>query len=301
MFIFKSMRFLTCAFFLSMAFFTMKSYNIVYLIANPRSGLVEVLRMSGERKDHKVMHIPANWAYCHAHKDQGFTDIAKGWYREDAPTTYEAAKNDIYKEAEKANVFVGENTHTAKEFLEINKDFVSDPRVHFIFLVSDPHTAIINYYEKKADYFDQLPVHQMTDSLGLKGLYEFREGLIKNGYKAPLVVKSEALYFNTKPTVQQICDYLKIPFIESSLQWKDLSADFKNFSDYGWYTIELTDCAKHWHMDAIKNTRFSKPLTYETEGGKPTFKEIKNEKHQQICMQAYEENKKYYDLLVKAS
>jgi hypothetical protein len=165
-------------------------------------------------------------------------------------------------------------------------------------LLSNPHTATISYYEKKKDYFEKLPAQQMTDSIGLKDLHSFGQELKQRGCRSPLIIKSEDLAANTSETVKAMCEYLDIPFKPESLQWKDLSENFVKFE--GWYTIELTDCAKHWHGDAIKSTNFTKPLTYAVdETGKPTFEEIINPAHREICVKAYEENLVYYQLLTQ--
>ena len=268
--------------------------RIFYLIANPRASLVQFLRMIGNRGDMKVMHIPANWAYCHEHN---FLDITEGWYRQDAPTTYEEAKNDILKEVEKATVFVGENTHTANDFLAYNPEFLEDPRVSFIFLVSHPHASIIAYYRKKARYFDKLPPNQLADSIGLKGLYAVREKLLEKGI-TPVLLKTEDLFQAPEKTVRTFCEQSHIPYIEEALHWNDLSKEFKNFSDYGWYTIEETECALAWHLEAIKSTGFSEIATFVTDDqGNPTFEEISNPAHRKICIDAYNKNIKYYELL----
>ena len=273
------------------------THRIIYCMCNPRSALIELLRMVGERGDFKVMHIPGNWAYCHAHN---YTELTKGWYREDAPAIYEQTLADILKEAETADVFVGENTHTAKDFFEVNKDFLKDPRLEMIFLVSDPHASIISYYEKKQSYFDSMPASQMSDSLGLKGMYELGEKIKEQTGNRPFTIKSEDLYFKTQEMVSTLCKYLHIPFIEKALRWKDASASFSSFTDLGWYTIELTDCSKTWHGNAIKSTCFSRPVTYAVDAhGNPTFEEISNPKHREICQRAYEENIGYYNLLLE--
>ncbi len=266
--------------------------RIVYLVATTRSAMVETLRMMGERGDFKIMHIPANWAFCHVNN---FTHLTKGWYRDDAPTTYAKAKEDILKEAEKADVFVGENSHTAVEFLEQNKDFMKDPRVQFVFLVRDPHCVTISYYDRKKDYFEKLTTEEFSESIGFKRMHLLLDELKQCG-KKPLIIDSKDLYYKTKETVQELCSYLSIPFIERSLQWKDISENFNSFE--GWYTIELTDCAKHWHMDAIRSTGFTKPVQYAIdEKGNPTFEEIANPQHRQTCIKIYKENLSYYKLL----
>jgi Sulfotransferase domain len=269
--------------------------RIVYLIANPRTCMVEFLRMIHARDgDFKVMHIPANWAYCHVNN---YLDIVKGWYREDAPTSYVEACQTILQEAETAPVFVGENTHTAVEFLAANESFKINPQVQYICLLGEPHKSVISYYEKKKNYFDELPRSQMSKSMGLKDLYELTLEFEAKNLPKPLFLKSEDLYYNTEETVKRVCQYLDIPFKEESLHWQDLSENFTSFP--GWYTIELTDCAKTWHLPAISSTGFTKPASYELDAsGRPTFAEIDNPEHREICRQAYEENLVYYNLLL---
>lgn len=270
-------------------------HTIVYLIANPRTCMVELLRMMGERKDFKVMHIPANWAYCHVHN---YLDIVKGWYREDAPQTYNQALSDILKESEDHDIFVGENTHTAVEFLMENEDFIKNPAVQFVCLISNPHNAIISYYEKKKNYFDQLPEEQLSQSIGFKDLYLLLDKIRAAGCKNPLILVSKNLYDKTELTVQTLCDYLKIPFKKEALQWANLWENFAYFPN--WYTIERTECAKTWHEKAIKSTTFTQPELYALdEAGNPTFEEIENLKHREICRNAYEENIKFYRLLLE--
>lgn len=266
--------------------------EIYYLISTPRSSLVEFLRMVGQSNAFRVMHIPGNWAYCHAHN---YTELCKGWYRNDAPTNYTQVKDEILKEAAKAKVFVGENTHTANDFLIHNKEFTNSPQTKFIFLVRNPHGAIIEYYEKKKSYFDKLPQSQLSESIGLKNTYNLLQELKKSGNHSLLIIKSEDLYFKMRETVQTICKYLNIPFSENLINWKDLSANFVSFP--GWHTIELTDCAKTWHMNAISSTSFTRPSVFAVDkDNNPTFEEVTNTAHRKICIDAYKENVRYYNL-----
>ena len=267
--------------------------QIVYLISNPRASMVELLRWAGNNNNFKVMHIPANYAYCHANN---FVKTVEGWYRADAPTTYEEAMNDISKEADKSNVFVGENTHTVNQFLPANPNFMNDPRVKFLVLIRELHGSTIDYYMQKKDYFDTLPEEQMSRSLGFEGLYNLLLEFRKNGKGLPLIISSEDLANKTDETVKRICDYLNIPFKAETLKWNDISKGFKTFTDsLGWYTIELTDCSLKWHEKAIKSTGFTHIERYAVADGKPTFEEIENLKHREICQKAYEENLVYYN------
>ncbi len=269
-----------------------KNYPIVYLVATPCSGMVELLRMMHERGDMTVMHIPANLAYCHVHN---YVDIVRGWYREGAPVNYQQAVAEIDKMALTAPVVVGENTHTAVEFLAENQEFANRPEVHYVFLIADPHSIIISYYEKKKEYFDQLPKEQITNSVGFKELYAFITSL-KDKENGVFICQSEDLYYRSETTVQSLCNYLHIPYLPKALHWKDLS---HNFSTFPFWTIENTSCSYTWHLDAIKSTRFTQPQQYATDSyGNPTFEEIIDENHRKICVDAYKENKVYYDLIM---
>lgn len=139
----------------------------------------------------------------------------------------------------------------------------------------------------------------MTDSVGLKGMYELLIDIKKNGGIPPLIIKSEELYFKTEETVRSLCSFLNVPFKKEALHWHDASADFVSFEQWSWYTIELTNCSKAWHMDAIKSTGFTQPETFAVDAqGNPTFEEIENPRHKEICIQAYKDNLVYYNLLM---
>lgn len=268
-----------------------KNHSIVYLMATPCSGMVELLRMMHERGDMTVMHIPANLAYCHEHN---YVDIVRGWYRDDAPVNYNQVVTEIDKMALKSPVVIGENTHTALEFLAANQEFADRVQVHYVFLIADPHNIAISYYDKKKDYFDQLPEEQMTNSIGFKGLYAFITSLKDKGHSV-FICQSEDLYRQPETTVQSMCNHLQIPYLSKALHWKDLSP---NFSTFPFWTIENTSCSLEWHLDAIKSTSFTQPQQYATDpSGNPTFEEITNENHRRICINAYKENKVYYDLI----
>lgn len=238
-------------------------HNIVYLAATPCSAMVEVLRMIAQRGDMLAMHIPGNLAYCHVPryidgKTINYLNIVKGWYKDEAPTTYQKTAEVIHQQAALTPVFIGENTHTATEFLTANPDFARQDNVRFVFLIGNPHHLIIDYYNKKKDYFDQLPEAQMANSVGLKDLYEFIKQLTSQ-HKAVFICESEKLYSAPEATVQALCNYLQVPFMPESLHWKDISVDF---TELPFWTIENTECSRTWHMKAIQSTGFTQPPQY---------------------------------------
>lgn len=268
-----------------------QAHPITYIVATPCSGLIETLRMMHQRGDMNVMHIPGNLAYCHVHN---YLNIVQGWYRDDAPTSYAQAAAEIESMAQKGPVVVGENTHTAMEFLADNPDFANNPNVQYVFLIGDPHEITISYYDKKKDYFDQMPEEQIARSIGYKELHAFIASLRENG-KRVFICETKSLYERPDTTIKALCTYLHILYKPEALHWSDLSANFKTFP---FWTIENTNCSLEWHSDAIRSTEFTPSQTYKVDAeGNPTFEEIENEKHHTICEKAYEENKVYYDLI----
>ena len=115
----------------------------------------------------------------------------------------------------------------------------------------------------------------------------------------PLLIFSEDLYEHPEETAKKICEYLKIPFKESMLHWKDLGEDFSGKEQ--WYETKHKEFTHHWHGDAIKSSGINKPSTYEVDSqGNPTFSEV-DVVHRAAVIAAYQANKIYYDLIKKES
>lgn len=271
---------------------TTQKNPIIYMIATPCSAMTQVLRMVHQRGDFTAMHIPANLAYCHEHN---YLDLVKGWYKDDAPTTYQQALTEIKKAAEKKPLFIAETSHTATEFLTKNPEFVALPNVKFLVLIGNIHNLTISHYEKKKDHFDKLPPEQMSNAIGLKALYEFITELKKQNKKV-VICSSPDLFYKPESTVEKLCKELEISFLPQTLHWPDIS---ENFSTLPFWTIENNSCSLAWQNDAIESTGFTEPKQYTVDKqGNPTFEEIKNKKHRDICAAAYQENMQYYTLIM---
>lgn len=270
-----------------------KKNQIIYMISTPCSAMTQFLRMIAQRKDFMAMHIPANFAYCYQHND---LDLVKGWYKEDAPTTYEKAYQTIQKEALKQPLFIAETSHTATEFLTANPTFITNNPVQFLILLGNVHNLTISYYEKKKEYFDKLSADQISNSIGLKALYECLLHLKKQN-KNIVICYTPDLFSKTETTVKTICQKLEIPYKPESLQWQNLDT---NFTALPFWTIETASCSRTWQQDVITSNGFTKPEQYAVDKqGNPTFEEIKNKKHREICNKAYQENKLYFDLIMQ--
>ena len=69
--------------------------KIVYLISPPRSLSVAFLRMMEARGDFTTMNEPSQWAYNVIEN----YEMAKPWFKNDAPQTFDEVKQIIFKKA----------------------------------------------------------------------------------------------------------------------------------------------------------------------------------------------------------
>ena len=109
---------------------------------------------------------------------------------------------------------------------------------------------------------------------------------------------SEHLYTNTEITVKTLCNQIQIPFKSSSLNWEKLGKSFTGHEK--WHEHKKKDLTHRWHGNAMQSTGFTKPRQYEIDkDGDPTFSEVADLEHRDICKKLYKENIEYYQLFLK--
>ena len=93
--------------------------------------------------------------------------------------------------------------------------------------------------------------------------------------------------------MQQICTYAGIPFIEKSLQWKDMSNNFG--AEEEWFMTPECYFSSHWHLNALQSTGFHQLTTYAVDtNGEPTFEEIENVEYRNKCKEILATQMPYY-------
>lgn len=268
------------------------THKIVYLISPPRSLSVAFMRMIQARGDFTIFHEPSQYVYC---KNEAVTVL--NWFNNDAPSTYEAVKQEIFKAAEFNDVFVKEMSFAIYRDLVQDQNCVSDPRIYFIFLIRNPHHSIISFYQHQQAM--QVPTPRLDDIVGYKACYEIFNYVRKNAVHQPLVIYSEDLYTNPQETIERFCKHVDIPFKEEALSWQDLGTEFNGQQE--WHEIKKATVTHTWHSDAIRSTGFGQPTQYQVDAdNNPTFIEISNLEHRAACKKAYQQNKIYYDLMRNA-
>jgi sulfotransferase family protein len=263
------------------------SNKIVYLISPPRSLSVAFLRMMEARGDFEVFQEPSQKAYCIIH----YPDLLKKWFLVDVPSTFNEVKNKIFQAAEYRNVFVKEMSFGVRDFLIGDSEIITSPHVRFIFLLRNPHHTVISFYKKNG----KIP-QNFSFLCGYQATYDILQAVLAHAVYKPLIIYSEDLYERPQEIAQQICNYLEIPFIQESLSWQDLGADFSGHEE--WHEAKYKENMQHWHGEAIRSSGWGKPSTYEVDdSNQPTFSEVTNPEHRNACKKAYEENKIFYDLI----
>lgn len=261
--------------------------KIVYLISPPRSMSVAFTRMMEARGDFAIFHEPSQYAYDKIY----YPELTATWFRDGALSTFDEVKKALLAKAEQKQVFAKEMSFAVENFLLNDLEFVQNPDVHFVFLVRNPHSTAISFYNKLGVWPEE-----WNFLLGYKAEYEIFQFVKKHAVHKPFIIFTEDLYQDPEKTIQAFCKRLEIPFIPESLQWEALSPDFTGEKE--WHELKVPHHTHHWHGEAICSNGFSKPHSYEVDAqGNPTFSEIKNEKDRAVLQQAYFMHLPYYEKL----
>lgn len=267
------------------------SHKIIIQVSPPRCLSTASLRMWQSRGDFTVMNEP----FIAAWVSQNVSDkvLTSSWWRSDAPLSYLEVEQKIVDLAKNGPVFVKEESFVIFDFLKQNPEFLYNPDVHFIFLIRNPHHAIISFYKG-----NQKIIERFSYLVGYQPCYETLNMVLQASTNTPIILCAEDLYNYPYVTAQELCKKLEISFTENMLQWQDLGASFTGVNE--WHELKNPDLTHHWHGAAINSSGFHQPTLYDVDkDNNPTFSEIANEEDRQACISAYYTNKLYYDLLLK--
>ena len=280
--------------FISMRFSQLSEgkHPIIVQVSPPRCLSTAALRMWQARGDCEVLNEPfiAPFLLKDMHKE----DVIKtGQWRAQAPQSYDYVLRKILAMSESKPVFVKEISFALMDLMRTDATLLRNKNVQFVFLIRNPHHIISSYYK-----ILKFVGKNFCYEIGFQALYELYELVEKYAHKKPIIVCAEDLYTNPYDTIQLLCHRLQIPFVEQMMQWEDLGDSFEGVRE--WHETKKLDVIHHWHKNAIRSTGFHKPSEYEVDqNGYPTFSEVVNMWDRELCFDAYEINKKYYDLLVQ--
>lgn len=283
-------KIILCLFLLNNSLFS--NNKIIFLVSPPRSLSVAFLRMMEAYNEFIVMNEPfiASYALL-TFPDPEFT---KTWWRPEAPKTYTDAKEQVLSFSNQKPVFVKEMSWAAADFLTKDPDFITNPNIHFIFLVRNPHPTIISYYNG----LKQNPFETFSFHVGYESCYTLFKKVLDMSPNKPGIIRAEDLYTNPSETAKALCDYLNVPFKPEMLYWKNLGNHFEGYHE--WNDAKQHEYVQHWHQHAIHSTGISKPTEYEIDKlGNPTFSEIKNDNHKKLIQEAYFKNLMFYQYLLE--
>jgi len=262
-----------------------EEHKIIYLITSPRSLSTAFVRAMHARNDCIIYHEPC----VVPHNMANFSGVPEGWFYEDAFKNYEEVKTDLLQSVAYSHVFVKDMAITCRSFLTSERDFIKDPRVHFVFLVRNPHSCLISYLRKAPNFFDLF-----LPTFGSQRVFEvFSEcarqvflDVAENSANPPLIIFAEELGSDPERVMRGFCTHVDIPFNPDALSWKDLGSEFTGREE--WHESKTPALFQYWHGDAVRSTGFSPLRSFELDDrGEPTFTEIENPDHRTILKEAY--------------
>ena len=267
-------------------------HPIVILVAPPRSLSTALLRMISQTGVFQMINEPSARAYHAAHYPN-----EAAFYSESACQSYADVAEYLFDRAKQGPVFVKEMSFAFEAFIRSQPDIAAYFKIQFVFLLRDPHAAMISYYKKLLPDYREFLMPILVPLTGYDALYRSYGWLCKQGIQRPYLMHAESLYHAPESAISALCEYLHIPFQANYLQWDPL--DHRS-GRYAWEEYKRHEVTTHWHQDAILSQGFHQPTVYETDSeGHPTFSEIRDAVHQTQCQAAYEKNRGYYEKLIK--
>lgn len=263
------------------------SNKIVIQVSPPRCLSTASLRMWQARGDFNVWNEPFVCPFARNDKT-----IPKVWWREDGFKTFEEVEKRILERAQDGPLFIKAESYAIVMFFEKCPALLTDPRVHFVFLVRNPHHAILSLYRGLQEIDDAFSYF-----VGFKACYDVYKKARVYGVNQPIVLHAEALYTEPFDAAKRLCQALEVPFMETMLQWQSLGDSFTGVNE--WQEVKVQKYTYHWHGDAIKSTGFHQPTSYElNDQGSPTFSEVKDKDRSEV-IKAYKDNLTFYEQLIQ--
>jgi len=267
--------------------------KIVYLISPPRSLSVAFLRMMHTRGDFAIMNEPSQMAFINV---KGFKTVST-WFKPEALPTFNHVKDAIIRTSQTQHVFAKEMAFAIEEFHCNDQELMKLPNAYFVFLVRNPHHTILSMYKKhvlfhpSADHLDAI--------LGYHNLWNIIQTVDAHAANKPYIIYTEDLYTDPYNSIKQFCEHIGIEFKPAALSWPSL--EHSNFDvAKEWSEVKYPEFVSHWHGDAMNSTGFAKPQSYEVDqDGNPTFSEVQNAEHREMCRTIYYDQLQYYQLICK--
>ena len=261
----------------------------IYLISTPRSCSTAFLRMMHTRGDFVIINEPGVQPYYRFYKSSGAKFLK----------AFQEVKNKILQKLGnyQKNVFVKEMGYSACKYLSPESDFLKKQNYYTVFLVRNPHHALVSNYKKWPNI-----VGILDDIMGYRQLYELFKKFQQKASNVPIIILAEELTVDSHKVVSQFCQHVGIPFKEESLSWQKMDENFPFEYEWNCHVPTPTQDASNWFDKAMVSNGFKdEHLTKYAvdEHGQPTFEEIKNVKHREFYKKLYVDNMPYYKLFLE--
>lgn len=262
--------------------------KIVYVISPPRCLSTALERNFQERGDFDVVNEPGWGAYnltLYSNNQYQLPIKSESWM------FYSDVLQMIFEKAKTSHVLIKEISFAVEPFLLNAEQLMRNPDVYFIFLIRDPHGALISFCKKR---FKNVPLQKF----GYRSSYLLCEKVKQYGVNSPIIISAEELSRYPEEIITLLCEKIGIPFKSESLHWSDLG---ENFDGKEWNDRKDKKYLYHWHSDAIRSTRFKPLVSYAVDAqGKPTFEEVAPENLSEVIAM-YNLMMPYYWLLLNES
>jgi hypothetical protein len=218
--------------------------------------------MFQERGDFAIINEPAWYAYNLLMYPY---EQIKDQIKPEFPISYPDIIQMVLEKAQTSHVLVKEISFAVEPFLLCDQLLIKNSDVHFVFLIRNPHSALISFAKKR---FREVPLQKF----GYRACYLLFEKIKAEGANPPLIICAEELGRYPELIVPALCLCIGIPHVPESLCWADLGNDFTGCQ---WHERKDRNYLYHWHDAAIHSTGFTPLTNYAVDAqGNPTFQEV---------------------------
>jgi hypothetical protein len=215
----------------------------------------------------------------------------------DSIPTFTEVQEKLLTASQHNNVFVKEMHFAARDYL-LDDMFIKSPDCHIVFIIRDPHAALVSNYRKLHQAVESTQKVWQTkqdfpDYSNYSSLYRMYEYIERNSVNKPYVLIAEELIADPRTTITNFCQSVSIPMTERCLEWNKLDEQFS--PEQAWNDSKGRLGVYIWHDRAMDSTGFDRlPIYKRDESGNPTFEEIEDIELRAAHRWEYYNNLMYY-------
>lgn len=223
---------------------------IIYQLSLARSGSTASLRCFEAQNLFDIYHEPTVRPYELKHRPQ----IKHFWFNSNNKMdTYDDVKSQLLRSSLAYPVYVKDMIYSSVDWMCQDVDWMTNPNVHFLFLVRDPYDQLVSFYRKCGEMSIGHFMGGMANVYDYNILLKSIQNCLHYAPDRTLVITADQFYEYPNETMNFLLNSAKISVPDLKLTWAPKPDNFDGFT---WHESKRSKFFKLWHNDAVKSTGF---------------------------------------------